>query len=59
MQIKKITFNAHGLRGATIEYSKRETTSEGRPTNKTVIEKKQTPVQLKLENLAKSLRINM
>jgi len=59
MQIKKITFNAHGLRGATIEYSKRETTSDGRPTTKTVIEKKQTPVQLKLEILAKSLRINM
>jgi hypothetical protein len=59
MQIKKITFNAHGLRGASIEYSKRETPPEGRPTTKTVIEKKQTPVHIGLEKLVKSLRVNL
>lgn len=42
-----------------MEYLKWETTKEGRRTLNTITEKKQTPVQLKLENLAKSLRVNL
>lgn len=59
MNIKKITVKSGGLRGLEVEYTVWDKTKDGKPTRKTMVEKKQIPVHVGLEKLIKSLRVNL